>query len=310
MSEQRFCSYCGQRITTDAEQRFCQSCGKPLYGGVAQMPYFVPPKVEFGNTAFREPQPTAMPSFSAYKPKWWQNLAAVLFIIVVIGEFVLIRFFPELYWYIPDFLDYDVGLGRFVPLLMAVCVAFLLKGVKNSATLTAIIVWIVIDIIYAFLSFTQVSTASLGADVYWALYFVLGAVLVYVYSLIDQNNKMSISCRTWLNVLAIVQIAVCSIIFIDFAEQVFWNPSIEVRDTMPYIDLFYLHVRTLLFACGFWVLARSEVFGGSYNYRESCNFSPLNRKMAMTIISPVVFFLLVFLSFEYVYELIIKWLIS
>lgn len=295
MIGQRFCSYCGQRVSTDAGQRFCQFCGKPFDVMPTQAPYVAPPMMEYGNAPIPQPQATAMSSFTAYKANWWQDLAAVIFFITLVGQFVLRNYFPELCYS-------DVGLVRFVPLLMAGGAAFLLKGAKNSATIVALIIWIVVDVINGFFEFFPLEISSVSSfEIQRALFFVLGAVMVYAYSLIDQNNTMPASCRTWLNVLVIIAIASCVSQFIIYIYVVFENYLVSTaieRIWFPSTWFFYLHVGLILQACGLWVLARSEVFCGPYDYRKSCNFSPLNRMMALTIIFPIVFSLLIFLLYK------------
>lgn len=302
MIGQRFCSYCGQRASTDPGQRFCQFCGKPFDTTATQTPYAAPPMMGNNDAQMPQPQATAMPSFTAYKANWWQDLASVIFFITLVGQFVLRKFFPELYYYFPDSTEYDVGIGRFVPLLMAGGAAFLLSGAKNSATRVALIIWIVVYVINGFFEFfpPEISSAS-SFEIQQAMYFVLGAVLVYAYSLIDQNNTMPASCRTWLNVLVIMGITSCILTFVMFVYVVFENylvfTAIE-RIWYPSTSVFYMYLGLILQMCALWVLARSEVFSGPYDYRKSCNFSPLNRMMALTIIFPIVFSLLIFLLYK------------
>lgn len=281
MSEQSFCPHCGEQIAADVEQRFCMFCGKPLNWQTPQSSFVM----EEPNAAY-EPEPT-------YKPRWWQTVAAVILFTRIVGSLILMLFFPEYYYYVPQF-DCNLGIGRFIELMSAIGIAFLLKGIKNQATMVALVIWIVGDVLVTIFTLLPVEES-------WWTWFttimkcIIGLSVVYAFSLIDQNNKLSASDWTWLNLLSAYYA-----LSLFWSTQGQWVPSTEF-DFFPfeYIYCFNRFIMIPLLVCGWWVLARSAAFGGPYNEEDTCNYTPLNKYMTISLIAPAILILLSLLILNY-----------
>lgn len=267
-----FCTHCGERIAGDAEQRFCMSCGKPLdMGTFAYMPRAVVQPTPHNN------------------PQWWQKTAAWIFLFALIGHVILVRFFPEYFFYDPYF-EWNLGLQRFWPLLMGIGIAFLLHGCKNTATMTALIIWLVGDVLETASHFLPRITNESQEWLLRAVFIAISLSSLYAYSLVAQNNKMTASSRTWLNLLAA-----------NMSISLFWNTQFLWFDMVHYnyffsfISAFQFYVIVPLNGCSWWVLARSETFGGPCDERKRCNYTPLNKYMAMGLIAPAIMILAVWL---------------
>ncbi len=278
MNEQRFCPHCGERIALDTEQQYCMFCGEPL--------------VDFVPQAAFEPEPS-------YKPKWWQTLAATLFFSVMIGQLLLETLYPE-----------SLGLfGFFIPLIMAIGFGILLNGIKNRATFVALIIIIVIDLLFLLFIFLPAipvySSWAWMNDLFLVIRnFIIPLSSVYALALIARNNVLTGSCRAWLHILILGDI-----LALFWSTLNFWFPQddfISIGWTYPfaYIFMFNNTLLRVLFACSWWVVARSKAFGGPYNKETSCDFSPLNKYMAMTVIAPAILIPLMLLIFNYAEELI------
>ena len=282
MSKQCFCPQCGERIADDAEQRYCMFCGKLLNWQTPQASYII---MEEPNEVY-EPEPS-------YKPRWWQTVAAMILFSVLVGSLMLMLFFPEYYYYAPQF-DWSLGIARFENLIFAIGIAFLLKGMKNHATMVALVIWIVGDVLITIFTLLPVEES------WWTwfmtiMYYIIPLSTVYAFSLIAQNNKLSASDQTWLNLLSTY--CVLSLFWIT---QALWIPQADF-DFLPfgYIQHFNLFIMRPLMACGWWILARSAAFGGPYNDEEMCNYTPLNKYMAISLIAPAILILLSLLILNY-----------
>lgn len=281
MSEQCFCPHCGEQIADDAEQRFCMFCGKPLNWQTPQASYVM----EESNEAY-EPDPS-------YKPRWWQTVAAMILFSVYVGSLILMQFFPEYYYYSPQ-IDWSLGIARFIALISAIGIAFLLNGIKNQATMVALVIWIVGDVLDTILTFLPVEES------WWTWFMtimncIIGLSVVYAFSLIAQNNKLSASDRTWLNLLS-----ASGALLLFWSTQVLWVPSADAQFfPFGYIYYFNRFIMHPLMACGWWILARSAAFGGPYNEEEICKYTPLNKYMAISLIAPAILILLSLLILNY-----------
>lgn len=281
MSEQCFCPHCGEQIADDAEQRFCMFCGEPLNWQTPQASYVM----EEPNEAY-EPEPS-------YKPRWWQTVAAMILFSVYVGNSVLTQFFPEYYFYVPQ-VDWSLGIERFINLIFAIGIAFLLKGMKNQATMVALVIWIVGDVLSTIFTLLPVEES------WWTWFMtimncIIGLSVVYAFSLIAQNNKLSASERTWLNLLSAY-----NALSLFWSTQGLWVPQADVY-FIPFGYIYYFNrfIMFPLLACGWWILARSAAFGGPYNEEEMCNYTPLNKYMAISLIAPAILILLSLLILNY-----------
>ena len=281
MSKQCFCPQCGERIADDAEQRFCMFCGKQLNWQTPQASYIM----EEQNEVY-EPE-------TSYKPRWWQTVAAVIFFSMTVGRSILLQFFPEYYFYVPQ-IDWSLGIARFENFIFAIGIAFLLKGMKNHATMVALVIWIVGDVLSTIFTLLPVEES------WWTWFMrimncIIALSTIYAFSLIAQNNKLSASDQTWLNLLSTFY---ASSLF--WSTQDLWVPQADV-DFFPFGYIYYFNwfIMYMLMACGWWILARSAAFGGPYNEGEMCNYTPLNKYMAISLIAPAILILLSLLILNY-----------
>lgn len=288
MSKQCFCPQCGERIADDAEQRFCMFCGKLLNWQTPQASYYI---MEEPNEVY-EPEPS-------YKPRWWQTVAAVILFSALVGRPILLpfyhRFIVSFYGFIDFIFAAELFYG-FMYFIFAIGIAFLLKGMKNHATMVALVIWIVSNVLSTIFAFLPVSVEESWLTWFMSImYCIIALSTVYAFSLVAQNNKLSASDQTWLNLLSTW-----------YALSLFWNtqklwvPQADF-DFLPfgYIQHFNLFIMHPLMACGWWILARSAAFGGPYNEEEKCNYTPLNKYMAISLIAPAILILLSLLIFNY-----------
>lgn len=282
MTEYRTCPQCGEHVANDPEQHYCLFCGAELAEEVPQGPSLQAGDIPADNYGAEDAGARA-----CYKPHWWQTLVGAYLALLVLGIFALSAFLPRMYYV-------ELGLFRFTSLATALGIAVLLAGVRNRASLTALVIFLVTD-------FLATLDALLGiiplAGDFAPLIYVLLLFLPtgYAYSLLAQNNEFSAGGRTWLNLLAVIG-----------AMNVFWmstflwlNTAGGVNPTL-YINYFNWVITPML-ACAWWVVARSEAFAGEYDKDAPCDFSPLNRYMAMILIAPALISVGMFFLSRYMY---------
>ena len=272
MKVQEFCPHCGEPIPDDAEQKFCMFCGESV-----DEVMIAPSDASCSSDA---DEPT-------YKIQGWQYVSAVLlFVLCLVGTVVS-------FWLSTanDYPLYVINILRFSPLLWAVAYGLLFLGARNKAIVTGLVIMVLFNLLQAiqYIFFPE----------YWEKFglvqLVFSVLFVYAYSLFLQNCKMSAKNRTWINLLMIFNML-----------TVFWRtaPLWQVGDfpVTDYTNKFYF-VLNILSVFAYWSFACSEAFTGPFNKDEKCNFSPLNRGMAMSLIAPAVMALALFAlsKFSYVF---------
>lgn len=305
MTKQRFCPHCGERIADDEEQRFCMFCGETLKDeglSDSKIIYDSPNGTTYEDTENHASFSVSYTYEPIYKPSGWQTLAAIIFFGAFLCNLILGAFFKEIYYY---FLDSptNIGLCRFFPLVIALALAILLKGAKNRATLIALTIWIISNLL-AFASYFVLGIPSYSS---WAwindyVFPIIQSIIIpysmiYAIALIIQNNTFSASCHSWLNLLTFCPlIDLCLIIGIKLFSSLICDYDLLA---FSYVSMFEFYILLPLCAFGWWAVARSEIFGGPYDKETPCNFSPLNKYMAMAIIVPVILTLITWIIFNY-----------
>lgn len=304
MNKQRFCPHCGERIADDPEQQYCMFCGESLNGAVPNENEDV--VISSNGTSYRVVNSDV--SFTendipkpCYKPRGWQTLAAVILFIPYFSDLIITIFFPEL-----NSLRYgDIVIRPFMfyPLVTAIGNVILLRGAKNRATFMALAILISICLLnFAKYFIPEIPSESSWEWVNyaeWVIYFVIIPLSsVYAFSLIAQNNTFTASCRSWFNLIVLT-----SLIALYWSALSYIMPSnMSAYDPIPhyYIHIFTGFVMIVLNPCGWWVVVRSETFGGPYEKEVPCNYSLLNKYMLMAIVAPAILILLSLIIFNYV----------
>ena len=118
------------------------------------------------------------------------------------------------------------------------------------------------------------------------LNFLCLFLLIYFWSVLLQNRKMSSRRRVW------VVFCLITVIY-----TIAWRLFCQVEDDQLYYSHFgdysmwQAYVMTVFVVAGLWKFCHSELFAGNYSPEpvQKELFSPLNRYMAAAVIVPVVF---------------------
>ena len=282
MSEYRTCPQCGERVEYDPEQHYCMFCGSDLIEEVPPCP-----SLQAGNNLEENNVTEDASVWVDYKPHWWQTLVGIYLALLVLGIFLLSTFQPLLYYV-------ELRLFRFTALATGLGIAVLLAGVRNRASLTTLVIFLVTDILSTL--YFLLDIIPLMGD-FAPLIFVLSLCLptVYAYSLLAQNNEFQNDDRTWLNFLVVIDV-----LNVFWESTPLWLNTTGDVNPLSYINYFNWVISPLT-ACAWWKVAPSAAFAGGYDKDAPCDFSPLNRYMAMILIAPVLMSVGMFFLSKYMY---------
>lgn len=221
-------------------------------------------------------------------------------------------------------------------LIKAVCFGVLIKYANNKATRIALIIGTVLWTTYIVGGYyrglfllhdndiiPKIFTDELRAPLHAICdsipfgilnYIGAGFAWIYLYSLIIKNNVLSAKNKMWINTLAVLALASVFLVFSRFVTPINEIEKVMGREwlyternhlsfTLTY-NFMIVPIWNIMNAAAYWHFARCEAFSGKYDTSAKCNYSPLNKWMAMAVIAPTIMFLCIFLLYKN-YELFI-----
>lgn len=244
------------------------------------------------------PAETIIPAEATYKKGWWQTAAALVFLLFMLSDFIIGTFFPYFY--------YAEDIYKYASIPMVIGWLLLIRGANDMATRVAAIVFVAVNLLYVVSNNGLVLRNSF-------VYTILLLIRCYAISLIMNNNEMCSSNRVWCNYLPVLWASTIVLDLIDpIAEFVMpridgWSYYLSQEEldekisTCRMSSLMYFRwfnfIRVPLYACAMWMLARSEAFTGNYDKNAVCDYSPINKYVALALIAPAI----VILSFIVMY---------
>ena len=122
------------------------------------------------------------------------------------------------------------------------------------------------------------------ATVFYLIYGLSSISDVYAISLIQKNNKLTVSDRNWINIIALfIPLFSVNMFLFGYAQSA---ESDWVFSSFYYSVFFVLGA--LIRTIAMWRLARCEAFSGKYDAEAEPNTYPLNKWVVMAVVVPAV----------------------
>lgn len=237
-----------------------------------------------------------------YKPLLVQKVVAV-----IMCALFIIEFFMDYAVFI--LFDFELAhkITEIMPIVFeitfALCLGVLIKFANNKATRIALAIGVAVWMFWDLRYFLHYCHIDIPDSIDGMIDFLPGFALIYLYSLIIRNNTLSAKNRMWINTLAVLTVvSILPFFYIFFTVKKVMGDGYDYDFTLTH-GLIYL-TRVFMSAAAYWHFARCEAFSGKYDASAKCNYSPLNKWMAMAVIAPTIMFLCIFLLYKN-YELFI-----